>query len=313
MQLSTRIFKLSNEPGSLGLSCTEKGLDLAGVPLLARTEHGFSPRSADEIRWLIGQAYRGEIDPADIMGGLGVVAGALNNGETARAMIAAVLLKLPALDWDGAVRIAQAENALAKFGFDPNERRDWRGRWAADEGMGAGAANDHFRVPGRADGLGPHHRLPLLPLLDPTEEAELLDIEWHGGFHEDIKHSMVEYLESQGLTVATEVNFYLNGSSLVTRADIVAMAPGDPTTLSVIEIKTGPFARLRTSQSWVYPGLVHGGIVSSPDPKIASFGYSIGQPLPPVPVIIWYERDPATKRDVTQVKPIFPFVWRPGR
>jgi hypothetical protein len=313
MQLSPRVFKLSDKPGSLGLSCSERGLDLAGVPLLVRVQDSFSPRSDTEIRALIGHAYRGEIDPNGLMGGLAVIAGALNHGELTRAMIAAVLLKLPELDWDGAVRIAQAENALAKFGFDPNERRDWRGRWTADGDMRSSPANDHFRAPGRVDGLVQHTLRPILPFPDQGEDADLLDIEWHGEFHEDIKHSMVEYLKSQGLTVATEVNFYLNGSSLVTRADIVAMAPGDPSTLSVIEIKTGPFARLRTSQSWVYPGLVHGGIVSSPDPKIASFGYSIGQPLPPVPVIIWYERDPATRREMTLVKPTFPFVWRPGQ
>jgi hypothetical protein len=62
-----------------------------------------------------------------VMGGLKVVADALNAGKMAHAMIAAVQLELPPLDWNGAVRIAQPDRHLAKY--DPDEDRDWRGRW----------------------------------------------------------------------------------------------------------------------------------------------------------------------------------------
>ena len=64
------------------------------------------------------------------MGGLDVVVRALNGGDTVRAMIAAAQLKLPALDWDGAVRIARAEEALQKY--SSNQPRDWHGRWTTD-------------------------------------------------------------------------------------------------------------------------------------------------------------------------------------
>jgi len=82
-------------------------------------------------------------------------------------------------------------------------------------------------------------------------------------------------------------------------------------TLSIVEVKTGPRSRLSTAQEWVYPGFVHGAIVSSPDPKIALFGFSVGEPLPPRPVTIWYERDPAAEPKLTRVKPIFPYIWSP--
>jgi hypothetical protein len=109
----TRVFSLSNEAGSLGLSCGQSGVALAGVPLLFRSKGGFQPRSEEQIRKLISDAYRIEADGARLTAGLSAVARALNADDIAHAMTAAVLLKLPELDWDGAVRIAQAENALA--------------------------------------------------------------------------------------------------------------------------------------------------------------------------------------------------------
>ena len=65
---------------------------------------------------------------------LEAVARALNAGETALAMTSAVLLKFPEPDWNAAVRIAQADELLK---YDPDEPRDWRGRWTT---RGGGAA-----------------------------------------------------------------------------------------------------------------------------------------------------------------------------
>src|SRR5579883_1947517 len=48
-----RTFGLSDAPGTLGLSCSQEGLALAGVPLLRPTEHGFLPRQAAEIARLL--------------------------------------------------------------------------------------------------------------------------------------------------------------------------------------------------------------------------------------------------------------------
>jgi hypothetical protein len=122
-----RTFGLSDEPGTLGLSCSQKGLALAGVPLLRHAEHGFVPRSPTEIARLLGAAYDIDADVSAVMAGLAVIARALNGGDTVRAMIAAAQLKLPALDWDGAVRIARADDALPKY--SSNQPRDWHGRW----------------------------------------------------------------------------------------------------------------------------------------------------------------------------------------
>jgi hypothetical protein len=129
-----RTFGLSDEPGTLGLSCSKRGLALAGVPLLRRVETGFEPRSPADIARLLGAAYDVDADVTAVTGGLDVVARALNGGDTVRAMIAAAQLKLPALDWDGAVRIARAEEALQKY--SRNQPRDWHGQWTTGDAGG---------------------------------------------------------------------------------------------------------------------------------------------------------------------------------
>ncbi|MDB5361013.1 MAG: hypothetical protein JWO51_2310 [Rhodospirillales bacterium] len=150
-------------------------------------------------------------------------------------MIAAVLLKLTELDWDGAARIAHADDALAKAGFDPDESRDSRGQWTTNgEAVGFSPANDHLRAPGRADNHARHRVLPLLPPTDATDDAYLLDIARNSDFHDEIRDALADHLRRDGLIAMTEVAFALDGSDIVARADIVAMKPGDPTTLSII-------------------------------------------------------------------------------
>ena len=57
-----RIYRLTNEPGGLGLSCTAAGLSLAGTPLLRSTEAGFAPRPGAEIASLMKAAYGADGD-----------------------------------------------------------------------------------------------------------------------------------------------------------------------------------------------------------------------------------------------------------
>lgn len=296
-------YRLSDEPGDFGLQCSGEGLSLAGVPLL-RCAGMFQPRPAEEVRWLIDQAYRGEVDTAGLVGGLGAVARSLNEGAIPRAMIAAVLLKLPELDWDGAARIALADEALSKAGFNPGERRDSGGRWTTDGAYVGSPANDRVRIPGRIRG-----KLPLLPPNDPEEGGDLLEIADNSKFHNEIQQALADDLRAHGLIVETEVNLSFVGSNITARADIVAMLPGVPTSLTAVDVKTGPRSRLENDQVWIYPGFVHGDIVASPDAKIASFGFSPGQPLPMGQAFIWYEKHPDTPRFIFPIEPIFPFLW----
>ena len=129
-----RRFHLATDAGALGLNCTSEGATLAGVPLLCKTPAGFSPRPAAEIGALMKAAYGRDIDPAGLTPGLEVIAEALNRDDLGRSMIAALRLRLPELDWEGAVRVAHVDQVLTKY--DPSEARDARGRWTAEGGAG---------------------------------------------------------------------------------------------------------------------------------------------------------------------------------
>lgn len=73
-----RRIHLTDEPGELGLSCTPAGISLAGVPLLRRTQAGFSPRPAFEVATILRAAY-GE-SPIGLQFRLEAIAQALNRG-----------------------------------------------------------------------------------------------------------------------------------------------------------------------------------------------------------------------------------------
>lgn len=118
-----RIFRLTNEPGGMGLNCGPAGVSLAGVPLLRSTQAGFVPRPASEIASLLKAAY-GE-DQTELQSRLGTIAQALNRGDFALAAIAAVQTRTLELSAAAAARLANADMELAKY--DPDEPRDWHG------------------------------------------------------------------------------------------------------------------------------------------------------------------------------------------
>jgi hypothetical protein len=134
-----KMFRLSSEAGFLGLVCGKDGLALAGVPLIRGRDGILEARPWAEIRELISRAYNVDVEDASLARGLDVIAHALNRGDMARAMTAAVLLKLPELDWDGAVCIARAEDGLTKF--NPDQPRDSHGRWVAGDGNSSDEGN----------------------------------------------------------------------------------------------------------------------------------------------------------------------------
>ena len=130
-----RTFRLTNEPGGLGLSCTFTGVSLAGVPLLRRTRAGFVPRPTSEITSLLRAAY-GE-DPTWLQSRLAAIAQALNSGDFTAAIIASVHTRTPELSPEAALRLAKADEELTKYNFNPDELRDRRGRWARDGAAGS--------------------------------------------------------------------------------------------------------------------------------------------------------------------------------
>jgi hypothetical protein len=162
-----QMFRLSDSRDSLGLTCDHRGLDLAGIPLLSRAGGRFRPRPRHHLTRLLTKAYRTSIDTGSVTKGLQAVADALNDGEIARAMIAAVQLKLPPLDWHGAVRILRTENALAKYDFNPDEPRlpagqPGGGEWTTGGGSSSEAAESPAPALRYLDGSLPSPRAPLV-------------------------------------------------------------------------------------------------------------------------------------------------------
>lgn len=122
------MFKLDQDPKGRGLRCDNGGLFLGRDALLRRDRQGsFEARPNAELQrvfhWICGNGANWESRIRRVTH----VANALNKGEMARAMMTAVLMRLP--DPRGAIRITDVDGVLAKAGFNPDEPRDERGRW----------------------------------------------------------------------------------------------------------------------------------------------------------------------------------------
>jgi hypothetical protein len=120
------MFKLDRAPDNRGLRCDVSGLFLGHNALLQKDEVGnFQARSDDDLRMAFGSLYGGQADWDSRVRSVNLVAKALNAGDMARAMMAAVLMRLP----DPNLPVADTNGVLAKAGFNPDEPRDERGRW----------------------------------------------------------------------------------------------------------------------------------------------------------------------------------------
>jgi len=127
------MFKLDQNPDGRGLRCDPGGLFFAGEPLLERDERDqFRPRQPTSIQKVFNGAYGADAQWPSRIRSIDVVAKALNKGDVARAMMAAVLMRLPKPN--DAIRIRDPEDVLGKAGFNQDEPRDERGRWASNGG-----------------------------------------------------------------------------------------------------------------------------------------------------------------------------------
>jgi hypothetical protein len=132
------MFKLDKNPNGRGLRCDADGLFLGCDALLRKNDEGnFEARSDDELQETLGRAYGGNAKWESHIRSVKLVANALNKSDMARAMMTAVLMRLP--DPGGLIRIPDIEDALAKAGYNSDEPRDERGRWT-DGGSSAPSA-----------------------------------------------------------------------------------------------------------------------------------------------------------------------------
>ncbi len=91
-------FRLTSR-GNGGVFCDEGGAFVGAIPLLARTRSNgkdeWRPRDCDELSKDMSAQYGLPVDMSSKGGGLTVIAKALNEGDVARAQVAAVLLGIP--------------------------------------------------------------------------------------------------------------------------------------------------------------------------------------------------------------------------
>jgi hypothetical protein len=102
-------------------------------------------RPQDEVAVLLATAYEPVPDLASCLAKLPQVAAALEKGDLACAMIAALYLRLGEIPQERVARLVGTE-ALLKHGFDPTQPRDWHGRWSAEGGAsstGEASVVDH--------------------------------------------------------------------------------------------------------------------------------------------------------------------------
>ena len=285
----TRPFRLVDGPNGLGLSCTVEGLWLAGAPLLRRSASGFAPRPKAEIDALLKGAYSPEFEPSHLFAGLEVVASALNRGDLGRAMVGALHLQLAEPTWDGAIRLTQVEKALAKY--DPNEPRDWHGRWTTS---GDGGANE----PAASDA-------PAVQTNTGAQEVNpdtLTPADYNGYFHDEVVADYANYLRSRGEIVLNEVRLKMADRSFGARLDILAL---DPVTDIIygVDMKTGDRPSFTDGQLVVYPHLMWGGAVIALDAKTTKLGILPGVPLGPIPLFEGFQLGRDTQLHIRPLKP----------
>ena len=88
-------------------------------------------RSKAEIEALLVGAYGPDYSVAGRISELPTIAAQLQRGELAQAMISALGLRLDELSEDGVAGLI-ATDAFLKANFNPDQPRDWLGRWTAE-------------------------------------------------------------------------------------------------------------------------------------------------------------------------------------
>jgi hypothetical protein len=308
MTLPLKKYNLASGPEALAVECDAAGVRLAGVALLRRAGTAFEPRPNPEISGLLEAAYGAHLRTADVVRGLQVASKALTDGDLSRAMIATLHLRLPPLDNEGACRVRRYDEQLAKY--DPDEPRDWHGRWTTGGG-GSAAATSSEAQPHDASGSPalsqPSQHAPAAvqdksTSITPNSADLLVDAAYNGFFHDEVVRDYANYLRSKGQIVETEVPLVMADGSVAARLDILAK---DPLTQIVyaVEVKTGLNPGFTPGQIVVYPHLMLGESVMIPDMRAMEFGLLPNVPLPAIPLYLMSQRDGKSEPSFTQLDP----------
>jgi hypothetical protein len=158
------MFKLDQSRSGRGLRCDSSGLSWQREPLLRKNRDGkFEARPAAELRRTFSRVLADEAKRQSRVRSVALVANALNKGDMARAMMTAVLMRLP--DPDDLPGTSNTDRRLRKANFNPDEPRDERGQWTTGGGGGAGTSLGAQTRPAPS-WRTPAHRDPRIQLAD---------------------------------------------------------------------------------------------------------------------------------------------------
>ena len=117
-----RVHSLALRRDDRGVFCGPEGLFVGSVPLLdsepaSASKRRFSPRPLAELKRDLQHCYGLPVDATAKIDGIGAVARALNDGDLARACIAAVFLSLPEIPEHSPQALMKCATALAESGL----------------------------------------------------------------------------------------------------------------------------------------------------------------------------------------------------
>ncbi len=133
----------------------------------------------------------------------------------------------------------------------------------------------------------PKNRQPnILPIVDAA---------YQGKYHDIVRDYFADSLRAAGNTVLTEVPLAMPGNPPPPSARIDMLLRNANGVLFAIEVKTGDDPQFTLAQSILYPHIEPGGIVISPDPRVAQLGLVPGEPWPPIEAVVLYAPGPGSR------------------
>jgi hypothetical protein len=129
-------------PRARGLVVDADGVMLGpDCQLVTRTAAGYSAATQAQLTWLLRTTFPDDRRLDRLAPVLGYIIAALNAGDVVRAQLLGLEIPFDELDGHQLRRLRFASDLL-KAGFNPNQLRDRRGRWASEA-----AASDNYLLP----------------------------------------------------------------------------------------------------------------------------------------------------------------------
>jgi hypothetical protein len=179
-------------------------------------------------------------------------------------------------------RLASDSVPAAKYSPDQPRVPAGNGR-PSGQWVGANSADSQTSAP-------PKGKLPnLLPIVDAA---------YQGKYHDIVRDYFAASLRAAGNTVLTEVPLAIPGNPPPPSARIDVLLRNAAGVLFAIEVKTGDDPPFTPGQNIVYPHIEPGGIVVSPDPRVAQVGLVPFEPWPPVEAVVLYAPGPGSRMEI---------------